>query len=461
VIRAREAIWLALFLPCAGLAQNAPRNSRIVGVIADSVDDAPLVGADVIVSGVAEAVKTDSLGRFTVDSLVPGTYQVGVFHPLLESLGITLATQPFVIGPDSAGVVNLAVPSVPTLVKRYCGAAQSNGTSAVAGRVLDPDTDVPIDGARISLAWTDVAVSKTTGVVRTPREADAQTNTNGFFSICGVPSDLDGTLQASRGDVSTPEVPISLGGALLGFQSLGIAGKSAARATGVVIGRVLSPAGKPVAGARVEIPNAGVAAQTRDDGSFHIVGVATGTQMLVARSLSYATASQAINVTSREPIEVIINLADKVTSLDPVLVTARRDFALEKSGLSARKRAGGGHFFTREEIDRRKPNNISDMLKDLPSITVTYQRGGTVLRGRSRVTSMYSAPPPCTRVFIDGFEWRDLQPGDLDMFVNPDDVIGLEVYQADEVPTQFRKFDRGCLTLVVWTQFRGKAKQQP
>jgi hypothetical protein len=24
-------------------------------------------------------------------------------------------------------------------------------------------------------------------------------------------------------------------------------------------------------------------------------------------------------------------------------------------------------------------------------------------------------------------------------------------------PTQFRRFDRGCLTLVVWTQFRGKA----
>jgi hypothetical protein len=70
---------------------------------------------------------------------------------------------------------------------------------------------------------------------------------------------------------------------------------------------------------------------------------------------------------------------------------------------------------------------------------------------------MYSANAPCTRVFVDGFEWRDLQPGDLDMVVNPDDVIGLEVYQADEVPTQFRRLDRGCLTLVVWTQFRGKA----
>jgi hypothetical protein len=72
---------------------------------------------------------------------------------------------------------------------------------------------------------------------------------------------------------------------------------------------------------------------------------------------------------------------------------------------------------------------------------------------------MYSGGPPGTRVFVDGFEVRDLQPGDLDMFVNPEDVIGIEVYQAGEVPNQFRRLDHGCLTIVVWTQFRGKAKK--
>ena len=122
------ALTLAAFataIPLASsLAQNGARNSRIVGVVADSVDGVPLQGAEVIASGVATTVKTDSLGRFTIDSLAPGTYQVGVFHPLLESLGITLATKPFVIGPDSAGVVALAVPSVPTLVRRYCGSEQ-------------------------------------------------------------------------------------------------------------------------------------------------------------------------------------------------------------------------------------------------------------------------------------------------------------------------------------------------
>lgn len=443
------------------VAQNGgARNSRIVGVVADSVDGTPLQGAEVIASGVAGSVKTDSLGRFTIDSLTPGSYQVGVFHPLLESLGITLATQPFVIGPDSAGVVALAVPSVPTLVHRYCGNEQGPATpSAVAGRVLDPDNDAPIPGASVSLVWTDVHVSKETGVVRNPHELHTETNGTGFFKICGLPTDLEGTLQVVHGDIASPEVPVAMNGALLAFQGMSIPDKPGVRATGIVTGHVMSLAGKPVSGARVEIPVSGVSTITRADGAFYLTGVLTGTQVLVARSLSFATAAEPINVTSREPLDITLTVGDKLNVLDPVLITARRDLALDKAGFSQRKRAGGGHFFTRDDIDKRKPNNITDMMKGLPSVTVTYQRGGTVVGGRSGIMSMYSAPPPCTRVYVDGFEWPDLQPGDLDMFVNPDDVIGLEIYQAGEVPSQFRKFDRGCLTLVVWTQFRGKAKK--
>ena len=69
----------------------------------------------------SSTVITDSLGRFTIDSLAPGTYQIGVFHPLLETLGLTLTTRPFTVGRDSTGVANLAIPSVETLASRYCG----------------------------------------------------------------------------------------------------------------------------------------------------------------------------------------------------------------------------------------------------------------------------------------------------------------------------------------------------
>jgi protocatechuate 3,4-dioxygenase beta subunit len=456
LIRIAGVVLCACIAVSSARAQGESHSARIVGVVADSISGAPLQGADVQASGVATMVKTDSLGRFTIDSLAPGTYQVAVYHPLLESLDITLTTKPFSIGRDSAGVVTLAVPSIPTLVRRYCADAQSSqAPSVIAGRVLDPDTEQPIENAQVSLAWEEVFLSKTTGVVRTPHELKAQTNSDGFFKLCALPNDLSGTLIVNRGNATSPELPVNVNGALLDFQSVLLPAKPAPKGDGVVTGHVLSPAGKAVSGARVDIPMAAVSMVTREDGGFRFIGVPSGTQMLVARSISYSTAAQQIDVTPREPIDVTLTLGEKSVTLDTVIVTARRNIALEKNGFSARKHAGGGHFFTAEDFDHRKPNYVTDMLKNLPSIMVRNVTGGSVIVGRT--SSPYVRP--CTRVWVDGFEWTSVMPGDLDSFVNPNDVIGMEVYQGDEVPSRFRAMGGNCLTLVIWTEFRGKAKK--
>lgn len=435
-------------------AQSA---GRIVGVVADSISGSPLRGAEVVVSGTSRTARTDSLGRFEIDSLVPGSYQVGIFHPLLESLGITLATQSFALGRDSAAVVNLAIPSIPSLVRRYCRDQQTGpGVAALVGRVLDPDTDIPIPGALVSLEWTEVFVSKETGVVHNRHLLHTQTANNGFFQFCGLPSDLYGTLQAAKDAVETPEVPVSVNGALLDFENMSIpAGDAPAK--GTVSGHVVSSAGNPVGAARVEIPVAGVAATSREDGSFVLTGVKTGTAVLVARRLGYSTAAEPINVSSREPLDVVVTLPDRINILDPVLVTARRRDALDKNGFAARKQRGSGYFFTREDLDRRQPNNVTDMLKNLPLLTVTSRPGGSIVTGRGGTISLYGPRAgTCVNVVIDGVYWRDMGPGDLDLFVNPDDVIGLEVYRPEDVPTKFRQAGVGCVAVVVWTQFRGK-----
>jgi hypothetical protein len=437
----------------SGLTQSSERKSRILGVVSDSVNESPLRNAEVVVSGLAPTFITDSLGRFTIDSVPPGRYQIGVFHPVLESLGITLATNSFVVGPDSAAIVRLSVPSVSTLVHRYCGSKQTPSTpSSFAGLVLDPESDAPIAGAKVSLSWTQIAVSKESGVVRTPHEVHTETNSAGFFKLCALPSDLEGTLQVTQGNASTPEVPVTMRGALLAFQTMSIPTKAESLATGVVTGHVFLENGQPVAGARVQIPVSGVSTVTREDGTFRLTGVQTGTQVLIAMNLGFATASGPINVTAREPTDVVVTLAPKVNILDPVLITARRDVALEKAGFNSRKRNLHGYFMTREDIDRRKPNNISDMLRNIPGVTVSYQRGGVVISGRR------AARTTCTSVIIDGFEWRGLQAGDLDNVVNPDDVIGLEVYEEYDAPAQYNRYDSGCLTLIIWRQARSKVR---
>jgi hypothetical protein len=394
--------------------------------------------------------------------LAPGTYQVGVYHPLLESLGITLATKPFFLGPDSAAIVRLAVPSVPTLVRRYCGPELSESNSAVVtGRVLDPDDDRPIVGAKASLAWTDISVTKEAGVVRTPHERHALTDSNGQFKICAVPSDLYGTLQAVWGNATTPEIPFSMGGALLAYENLSIANNvSERRPTGVVTGHIFTEGGAPVQKARIDIPMSSVTTLSGEDGSFRFPQVLTGTQMLVAYSVGFTPTNGPVNVTSREPTDVTVTLSNKVNILDPVLVNARRSNSLEKLGFNARQHASFGHFFTREDIDHRRPNQITDMLKGLSDVNVSNQPGGTVVSGRRGAAALGPGNRTCTRLYLNGFGPTDLQPGDLDTFVKPEDVIGIEVYQGGEAPGRFQTgLDGGCLTLVVWTQMRARTKR--
>ena len=456
-MRARRMMIGAMlvFTPGTFFAQSpAPKTSRIVGIVIDSLHQSGLEGAEVIVSGLATPVTTDSLGRFTVDSLVPGTYQVGVFHPLIESLGLTLASKPFNVGRDSTGVVSLAIPSVTTLASRYCGKEVTPAHPAVvAGRVVDPDSDVPVSGARISLAWVDMVVSKETGVVRTPHQLRADADSTGFFRFCGLPADLDAVVQGERSGISTGEVAISTHGSQLTFENLAIASSSENSKKGTVRGTVVSLDNQPVKAARVEAPMWGVAVVTKDDGTFNLEGIPTGTQLIIVRHIGFEVERVTVNVTSRQPIEVRVTLGPSVNVLDPVLVTARANYVLEKDGFTARQRTGWGKYFTGEQIQKRNPQNLTDILTDVPGVRVTRGIGGaTVQSERASYILGGGRGGACTRVWVDGYEWHIAEPGDIDTFVSPRDVIGLEVYKPNEAPVQYRGVDDNCIVLVVWTR---------
>ncbi|HMG71357.1 MAG TPA: carboxypeptidase-like regulatory domain-containing protein [Gemmatimonadaceae bacterium] len=456
-MRHREIVFGAMFVfsPVILPAQNpAPKTSRIIGIVVDSIHRSGLEGAEVIVSGMSSPVTTDSLGRFAIDNLTPGTYQVGVFHPLIESLGLTLASKPFGVGPDSTGVVSLAIPSVTTLASRYCGSAvTSSHPAVVAGRVLDPDTDEPVSGATISLAWTDIIVSKETGIVRTPHELHTAADSTGFFRFCGLPEDLDATVQGTRSGLSTGEVQISTSGSMLTFENLAIA-SSSAKSKGTVRGTVVGLDDRPVSGARVETPMWGNSVLTKEDGTFSLDQVPTGTQLIIVRHLGFEAARVNVNVTSRQPTEVRVTLGPSVNVLDPVLVTAARNYALDKNGFAARQRTGWGRYITAEQIAKRHPYQLTDMMRDLPGIRVVRGiTGSTVQDERSRTILSGGRPTgACPRTYVDGFQWRIAEPGDLDLFVSPKDVIGMEVYRPNEAPLQYRGVDDNCIVILVWTR---------
>ncbi|HEY8833659.1 MAG TPA: carboxypeptidase regulatory-like domain-containing protein [Gemmatimonadaceae bacterium] len=457
----REAIWagaILLFPFDAFFAQNAPApTARIVGIVVDSIDQTGLRGAEILVSGHTSPVITDSLGRFDVEGLSPGTYQVGAFHPLLETLGLTLATKPFSIGRDSTGVAVLAIPSMKTLASRYCGDSLTQSLPAViAGRVRDPDTDDAIRGATVSIAWADINVSERTQLVRTPHELHVDTDASGFFKFCGLPRDIEATVQASRADVKTGEVTVSTGSAPLAFEDLRLASSPSARRSGVVRGIVRSLDDKALAGARVEAQVSGAYTVTRPDGTFTLDSVPTGTQLIVVRQLGFQPISLTVNVTSREPTDMKVAMGPTANIMNPVLVTARRNSALEKDGFFRRQRSGFGTYFTRDDIDKRQPMFLTDVLTNVSGVRVVRTTRGAIVRS-SQNTSIVGGGS-CTRLWVDGAQWGTVMPGDIDTAVSPDEVAGMEVYRPGDVPPQFAGFGQ-CLTIVIWTDVQPQVRQ--
>jgi hypothetical protein len=438
-------------------AQNtaAPRTGKahIAGVVLDSLNGGYLSGADVMIEGVTTTLRTDSLGRFSIDTLPPGTYQIGVFHPLLDTLNTALTSKPFRVGPDSTSFVLLAVPSPTTLIRSACPKAMGgDGMSAVIGHVNDPERLTPIAKAEVSVAWTTIEVSKEFGIRRSSHLVRDTTDASGSYRICGVPSSLHATLQARRGSAVTAEIPIALGDRPIELltRNLLLASDDSVAKTGTasVSGVVTLQGSGTNAGSRVELLGTDMVALTNEKGEFTMQNLPSGSKVLMARHLGYAAETIPVDLSSREQSHVTIALQKYVAVMDPVLVTARRTAALDRTGFGQRRKSGAGYFLGPEQIEKMHPFRVTDLLRSVPGLRVTPGQFGDM------VSSTRDARGGCVQYFLDEMPYKEMTPGDISDFVNAHEVVAVEVYQSGMAPAQFIGTLSDCTTIVFWTRFR-------
>jgi uncharacterized protein (DUF2141 family) len=429
--------------------------AQIAGVVVDSLNGRFLTGADVMIEGAKTTVVTDSVGQFRIDSLPPGTYQVGVFHPLLDTLGLTLATKPFHVGPDSATFIVLAVPSAATIIHRACPVRpRAQGTSAVIGQVQDPETLLPVAGAEVSIAWSQIDVSKEHGIRRTPHVVYDSTSASGAFRICGLPNSMQATLQAKRGKSVTAEIPISLGEeeSELFARTLLLSridsGAKVGNAT--VSGRVALEGAATNGGSRVEVVGTDQVALTNEKGEFTITKLPSGSHVLLARHLGFGAQTVAVDLTSREPQRVTIRLPKFVAMIEPVVVNARRAANLDRVGFSQRQKTGMGFYISPEQLKDRHPNLVTDILRTVPGLRISSGPEGDVVSSSRNV----GLGGDCVQYYVDDMPWQSTQPGDVNQFVNANEVVAVEVYQGSNVPAQYSRGMGGCTTIVLWTRFK-------
>lgn len=447
-------------------ARGAP--ATLVGTAVDSINGGPLAHATILIDGVALSTESDSAGRFRIDSVAPGTWRLAIFHPLLDTLGLTLVSQPLRFEAGDTNEVVVATPSLRTLADEWCTPESRRlGPGVILGRVLVAETSEPVTDGRASLVWQETEAVPGVGLRRAQRVRSSTTGVEGRFALCGLPTTLRGVLQAERPGARTGELPVALAGRegivqtlLVGVSPLALATSSDAdsatpqgprlRGSASLRGRVTDPEGRPIADASVVVEGTGAGAKTDATGAYVLAELPPGSWAVTARRVGARPAQAVVNLLPRRRSELSFMLAAASPELARVVVRDSLAEGLERVGFTSRKASGMGRYLTAEQIERRQPIRTTDLFVTMPDVRVVpNRRGGYSLR------SARDGGRGCLVVFIDGMQWIEGVAGDLDTQVPWDQVAAIEVYTSAMRPLEFTgPGGSACGAVVFWTKLR-------
>jgi hypothetical protein len=218
----------------------------------------------------------------------------------------------------------------------------------------------------------------------------------------------------------------------------------------------------PIAGARIDVVDSRgrrIASETTDSaGAFRFSGLDAGSYQLRARSDAYREVmTPPVELGDGGVVDVVVRLAVNIIPLAPLEVTARPSTPRRNAALSAflqrAERGIGGVFIMPDEIERRSPRNITDLLATTAGLLVMQD---VLMNQRTQ------CPPT---VYLDGVRLNHLSESsdgalaeafEAANLVPPTSLEGIEVYRgAATVPGEFGGSRAGCGVVPLWSKHGG------
>ena len=337
----------------------------------------------------------------------------------------------------------------------------------IIGHVYDADTRRGISKAPVTVRWLELTLNSN-GISSAFPQHGATTADNGWFAICNVPVLTRVALRATSGADSTAEIGVEIPGSGL-LQRVLYLGRSqvallpspdtagipdslrippayvhrgSAQLSGVV---KRAGSNAPLRGARVTIAGSGVVAATDDSGRFVLASLPGGTQMLETRAVGFLPDRRVVDLVGATSPGVAITLPTIKSVLDTVRVTANRIYSADAHGFDRRRKQGFGHFLNAEDVERSRPVMTSSLLRRIPLVRVSYGADEPIL--------MHQDDHYCVAtIIIDGIRLERASASEIDDWVPPEEIDGVEVYtHATQVPPQFSSMT-GCGAIVIWTR---------
>jgi hypothetical protein len=253
----------------------------------------------------------------------------------------------------------------------------------------------------------------------------------------------------------------------------------------VITGRVTDTLGAPLPYCFVRLENAPSAVLCDSTGRFRLAGARRQLTTFEVRRLGYVPGRFTAMVLS-DSMQFAIQLVPVATVLRPIGVTtpAAPPYTpwLAEHGFYERMRSGfTGMFITPEELERLKPQRVTQVLQDRPGIKITR----TEAVGSEPIPLVWGRNYCLLNVFVDGIEIRgvyDMNEGKrrggvsfygspgfrrqgandmptsritgmgLDAFLPPHTVAAMEIYPSGaNLPIEFRTTNE-CGAIVIWTK---------
>jgi hypothetical protein len=400
---------------------------------------------------------TDSLGAFRFDSLTPGSYIIGFFDPMLDTLGIELNPRRIQVGPVSPTRADLAIPSPKTILHGICPSATTqDSVGLLLGHIREAESGMPRVGD-VTVTWMELSIGQG-GIHRNRQQYPTKTDAMGWYALCGVPSDTYVTASARADSLESGvvEVRVPAGGILLrdflvsrADSVVAVLGDSTGDSTrkpvvtlrrghATVTGVVHNDKAQPVRDAEVSVPGTGVEEHTGDTGGFSLTGLPAGTQTLDVRAIGFEPKRVIVDLTPEHATNIDVALEHRVQTLDVVRVYGNGNRGLAE--FERRLRAGWGHILTPADIAKRNALNVSDLFRAMPGVRVTPTRGfgsAVLLRGGCVPT-----------VYLNGMRMSDDAATSIDELASPNEITAVEVYNTAARPAEF--WGNSCGTVVLW-----------
>ncbi len=231
----------------------------------------------------------------------------------------------------------------------------------------------------------------------------------------------------------------------------------------VVTGVVRDTTGRPIVGAEVFVGRTDKPVTTNDIGRFRVTGAPTGAQWVAARRIGYGPVRRSVRISRDETQEIELVMVALPVRLPELKV-------VEQSGMKARRLedfwhrsriAYGGRFITGEDLERRNPITLVQMVRPyLPyAVLSSWERDASDFGpiGNFRRSAAFGGGRSGARCapaisFDGGIAFDAWTVEDIPVSL----VEALEVYRPrwTEVPIEYSFDGRAmrCGLVIIWTK---------